>query len=57
MAKKARIGSGKRFKALTKSLASKGARSPKGLAAVIGRRKYGSAGMAAMAAAGRRRKR
>lgn len=57
MAKKAALGTGKRFKTLTRSLAKKGARNPKALAAAIGRRKYGAATMAAMAAAGRRRKR
>ena len=36
---KAKLGSGKRFKALTKKL--KGAKNPKALAASIGRKKYG----------------
>jgi len=44
------------FKKLTKKLAAKGARNPKALAASIGRKKYGKAGMAAKAAAGRRKK-
>lgn len=57
MVKKAPLGSGGRFKALTKSLAKRGARNPKALAASIGRRKYGPTAMAAMSAAGRRRKR
>lgn len=48
----ARIG----FKKLTKQLAAKGARNPKALAASIGRKKFGKAGMAAKAAAGRRKK-
>jgi hypothetical protein len=51
MARKPRLGSGKRFKALT----GKGM-SP-ALAASIGRKKYGKKKMAKMAAAGRRRKR
>lgn len=50
MAKKARLGSGKRFKALSKKVGSKA------LAAYIGRKKYGSKKMAKMSAAGRRRK-
>jgi hypothetical protein len=45
-----RLGSGGRFKALTR-----GGMSP-GLAAWIGRNKYGAKKMAAMSAAGRRRK-
>lgn len=49
----ARVG----FKKLTAQLAAKGARNPKALAAAIGRKKYGKAGMAAKAAAGRRKKR
>lgn len=48
----ARVG----FKKLTKQLAAKGARNPKALAAHIGRKKYGKAGMAAKSAAGRKRK-
>jgi hypothetical protein len=38
---KPRLGSGQRFAALTEDLEEKGAKSPKGLAAWIGRRKYG----------------
>lgn len=57
MAKKAKLGSGKRFKSLKKSLARKGVRNPGALAAHIGRKKYGKAKMARMSAAGRRRKR
>jgi hypothetical protein len=51
MARKPRLGSGKRFKALTRK---KGV-SP-ALAAYIGRKKYGKAKFQKMAAAGRRRK-
>ena len=38
---KPKLGSGARFKALTKKLAKKGAKNPKALSAWIGRRKYG----------------
>jgi hypothetical protein len=44
------------FKKLRNKLAGKGARNPSALAASIGRKKYGKAGMAAKAAAGRRKK-
>lgn len=54
--KRAKLGSGKRFKALSRSLAKKGARNPDALAASIGRKKFGKKKMAKMAAAGRRRK-
>lgn len=54
--KKPLLGSGARFKALTKKLAKKGARTPKALAAYIGRKKYGAKKMAKMSAIGRRRK-
>lgn len=55
MASKAKLGSGKRFKELTRSLKSKGAKDPKALAASIGRKKYGTKKMATMSARGRRR--
>lgn len=42
------------FKKLTKSLASKGAENPKGLAAYIGRKKYGKEVFQAKAAKARR---
>lgn len=56
--KKPKLGSGKRFKALTDDLESKGQskESAKALAAWIGRRKYGKSKMAAMAAKGRKKK-
>ena len=55
--KRAKLGTGARHRALTKSLAGrKGVRNPKALAAAIGRRKYGKARMAKMSATGRRRK-
>jgi len=56
MARKAKLGTGKRFSSLTKKLKKRGARNPKALAAWIGRSKYGKGRMASMAARGRRRK-
>lgn len=50
------VGSGERFAKMTKSLAAKGAKDPKALAAYIGRKKYGAQKMQKMAAAGRRGK-
>jgi hypothetical protein len=38
---KPKLGSGARFKSLTKKLAKQGARNPGALAAYIGRKKYG----------------
>lgn len=47
-----------KFDRLTRKLGRRpGVRNPRALAAWIGRRKYGSAGMARKAAAGRRRRR
>jgi len=56
MARKPRLGSGKRFAALKRKLARRGARSPGGLAAYIGRKRYGKKRFAKLSAAGRRRK-
>lgn len=53
---KEKLGTGARFKALTKKLRSKGAEDPKALAAAIGRKKFGKARFQELAAAGRRRK-
>lgn len=39
--RKAKLGTGARFKSLTKKLKRKGARTPKALAAWIGRKKFG----------------
>ena len=39
--RKPKLGTGKRFKALTTKLSKKGAKNPKALAAWIGRKKYG----------------
>lgn len=50
----AKLGSGGRFKALKKKLAARGARNPAGLAATIGRQKYGAKAFARMAAKGRK---
>lgn len=57
MARKARLGSGRRFKSLVRKLHRKGARSSKALAAWIGRRKYGKRRYAKLSARGRRRRR
>ena len=53
---KPKLGSGKRFKALSGKLKQGGAKDPKALAAYIGRKKYGSGKMARMAAAGEKRR-
>jgi hypothetical protein len=51
---KAKLGSGARFKTLTKKLTSK-VTNPKAVAAVIGRKKYGNTMMAKMAAKGKKK--
>lgn len=51
---KPKLGSGKRFAALSKELERKGARDPDALAAYIGRKKYGRS-FNRMAAMGRKR--
>jgi hypothetical protein len=54
--KKPKLGSGKRFENLEKSIASKGkVDNPTAVAAAIGRKKYGATKMAKMSAAGRKR--
>jgi hypothetical protein len=53
---KSKPGTGTRFKKLTAKLAAKGAKNPKGLAAYIGRKKYGKKKMGTMAKAGRKKK-
>jgi len=55
--KKSKPGEGKRFKALTKALKSKGAKNPRALAAWIGRKKYGKKRFQQMAASGKRKAR
>lgn len=54
--RKPKLGSGKRFSNLKRSLKRKGVRNPGALAAAIGRKKYGKRKMAKLAAAGRRRR-
>lgn len=55
MASQPPLGSGGRFAALKRKLASQGAANPGALAASIGRKKYGNAKMARLAALGRRK--
>lgn len=52
---KARLGTGARFKKLTRQLSRKGVKNPKALAAWIGRKNLGKAKFQKLAAAGRRR--
>ena len=53
---KAKLGSGARFRAVTKSIAARGnVSNPAAVAAAIGRKKYGNAKMQSMATAGRKR--
>jgi len=47
-------GEGSRFKAMEKMMKAEGARDPGAMAAAAGRKKYGKARMAMMAAAGRK---
>lgn len=56
MARKAKLGSGKRFQAVKESARRSGARNPAAVAAQAGREKYGNERMQELAAAGRRRK-
>lgn len=53
MKRKPKLGTGKRFKALSRSLAKKGVRNPDALAASIGRKKFGKTKFAAL---GRKKK-
>lgn len=54
--KKPKLGSGKRFEHLEHKIAAKGGvDNPAAVAASIGRKKYGAAKMAKMAAAGRKK--
>lgn len=52
---KAKLGSGKRFASLKRSLASKGAKNPGALAAFIGRKKYGTKRFAKLSAKARKK--
>lgn len=54
-ARKAKLGSGKRFASLKRKLSRKGVRNPAALAAYIGRKRHSKAKFQAMAAKGRRR--
>lgn len=56
MARKARLGTGKRFAALKGKLGRKGVRNPGALAAWIGRKKFGAKRFAKLSARGRKRK-
>lgn len=51
---KAKLGSGKRFKALSKKLAKKGAENPEALAAYIGRKKFGAKKFTKLSAGGKK---
>lgn len=53
--RKPRLGSGKRFSNLKRSLGRKGVRDPGALAASIGRKKFGKMKMASMASRGKKR--
>jgi len=54
---KGKLGTGGRFKRLVKTLRKRGAKSPKALAAWIGRKKYGKKRMTKLAAKGRKKRR
>ena len=54
-AKKAPLGSGKRFAAVAAAAKKGGARDPKAVAAAVGMKKYGKERMMKMAQAGRKR--
>jgi len=56
MAKKAKLGSGARFKAVEEAARKSGATNPAAVAASVGIKKYGKEKMAKMAAAGRKKK-
>lgn len=54
MNKLPKLGSGKRFTNLTKSLSKQGVKNPEALAASIGRKKYGTVRMNKFAQKGRK---
>jgi hypothetical protein len=56
MARKPKLGSGARFRAIERAAAKSGAENPAAVAAAAGIAKYGKKRMAQMAAAGRRRR-
>ena len=53
--RKPKLGSGKRFSNLKRSLAAKGATNPGALAAYIGRKKYGAKKFASLSKKGRKK--
>lgn len=55
MARKPKLGTGKRFKQVEASARKSGARDPAAVAAVMGRKAHGAKSMARMAAKGRKR--
>ncbi len=55
MARKPPLGSGERFRQLSRKLAARGATNPDALAAWIGRQKYGKEKFQKLAAKGRRK--
>ena len=57
MARKPKLGTGARFRALVRKLRARGAKNPRALAAYIGRNKYGKKRFQQLAAKGRKRKR
>ena len=54
--RKPKLGSGKRFKSLTRKLSKKGVKNPKALAAWIGRKKLGKKKFQKLSLKGKRRK-
>jgi hypothetical protein len=57
MARKPKLGTGKRFSSLVRSISRRGkVRNPRAVAAAIGRKKYGKRRMAKMAVRGRKRR-
>lgn len=54
-AKKPKLGSGERFKALAKDLKGKGVKDPAAVAAAIGRKKYGKEKFQDLAAKGKKK--
>lgn len=53
---KAKLGSGARFKALTKKLSAKGAKNPGALAAYIGKKNLGPKKFASLSVGGKKKK-
>lgn len=53
---KAKLGAGGRFAAVAAAAKKGGAKNPEAVAAMVGRKKYGAAKMAKMAAAGKKGK-